>query len=130
MRLRTCARVGANVVTITAALFVFFVTGSAEAAAAAEAVGERSIGEGRGGGVGEKDGTRTRVDEGGDTRPSVALIVDVSAGKEALPSHAALWQGVAHAVSAGGKERVTVLLVAGEKVSGQLILFSLCPSSS
>lgn len=110
-----------------AALSVFFVTGSAEM----EAVGERSIGAGRGGGVGEKDGTRTRVDEGEDTRPSVALIVDVSAGKEALPSHAALWQGVAHAVSAGGKERVTVLLVAGEKVSGQLSsLFFLCPSSS
>lgn len=52
----------------------------------------------------------------GDPRPSVALIVDVSGGKEALPSHAPLWQGVAHAVAAGGKVRVTVLLVAGENV--------------
>lgn len=48
---------------------------------------------------------------------SVALVVDVSTGKEALPWHAHLWRGVTFAVSNQGATRVTVLLVAGEDVS-------------
>jgi len=49
-------------------------------------------------------------------RASVALVVDVSLGREALPEHAPLWRGVAHALSSGGSQRVTILLVAGENV--------------
>ena len=57
-------------------------------------------------------------EEEGNTRPSVALIFDVTGVNDGYAAErATLWQGVAYALSAEGKERVTVLLATDENVS-------------
>ena len=100
-------RLSATAATLLAAL-LFIVSAATGATAGVDATS--------GGGSGGSIPSAASVSNN-DGRPSVALIVDVSeGGREALPEHSYLWQGVVHALAAGGRERVTVLLVAGENV--------------
>ena len=117
---RACRRrLGAPAVLVAALLLV-------SAAAEVELDGHVLVGAGTVSASSARDATTTKS-AGGEKlsghlhaenpRASVALVVDVSLGREALPEHAPLWRGVAHALSSGGSQRVTILLVAGENVS-------------
>lgn len=127
-------RVDTNVMTMLVALSATIVA-VAKAETAGNDVGVVDGGRApKGGGWSDEEVSTTSSAEE-VARPSVALIFDVSGVNDGYAERAALWQGVAHALSAEGKERVTVLLATDENVSRRTTLtvfgfFFLFPSSS